>query len=266
MVAALSKSAQAHKDSDEALREELENDRRDLADLWNKALLDYRGSVGTDLQAEYGNVKEIADFASKELDKFQKFRHSKNKVDKLRSFLRDNLECIKRGTQQLATAATLAFPPAAAIGAALTCLITACHGVSRDFDLVVDCFEDMNSFLGRVIIIEKRVPNSKPYHNRLMDVFTAFLSMCGIAKKCIEFGRFKRWASRLKGEDSDLTEARQNMDKALDSLQRATHLAILGKTESLQEMNEELLKNQDHHTKMLEAQRKKAGSLHDRSS
>ncbi|KAL2691555.1 hypothetical protein Neosp_001944 [[Neocosmospora] mangrovei] len=111
MAAALSKSAQTLKDSDEALRKELENDRRDLADLWNEALRDYQNSVGTNLQAKYGDVKEIADFASKEMEKFQNFRHSKNEVDKLRSLLRDNLECIKRGTQQLATAATLAFPP-----------------------------------------------------------------------------------------------------------------------------------------------------------
>lgn len=124
MAAALSKSAQTLKSPDDVLREELKGDRRELVDLWNEALLDYHRSVGINLQAKYGIVKEIADFASKEMEKFRKFRHSKNKVDKLRSLLRDNLECIKRGTQQLATAASTAFPPAAAIGAALTCMIT----------------------------------------------------------------------------------------------------------------------------------------------
>lgn len=124
MAAALSKSAQARNSLNDVLWEELKQDRRDLVDLWKEALLDYQRSVGTNLQAKYGNVKDIAAFGSKEMEKFRKFRHSKNKVDKLRSLFKDNLEFIKRGTQQLATAASTAFPPSAAIGAALTCLIT----------------------------------------------------------------------------------------------------------------------------------------------
>ncbi|RSL71944.1 hypothetical protein CEP54_001048 [Fusarium duplospermum] len=255
MTVASSKSAQTHKGPNDVLQEELEGDGRDLVDLWNEALLDYQRSVGINLQAKYGNVKGIADFASKEMEKFKKFRHSKSKVDKLRSLLRDNLECIKRGTQQLATAATTAFPPAAAIGAALTCMITACHDVSSDFDVVVDFFEDMNSFLGRIVIIEKRVPNSKPYHICLMDVFTAFLSMSGIATKYIVLGRLKKWASRLvKGDDSDLQDAHRRMDKALDRLENATRLAILSNSENLQKMNEELRQNQEHHSRVLEEQ------------
>ncbi|UPK97007.1 hypothetical protein LCI18_007942 [Fusarium solani-melongenae] len=128
--------------------------------------------------------------------------------------------------------------------------------------MVVDFFEDMKSFLARIVIIEKRIPNSKPYHNCLMDVFTAFLSMSGIATKYIDLGRFKKWASTLvKGEDSDLKEARRHMDKTLDRLKEATRDAILRNTENLQErnenlqkMNEELLENQEHHTRVLEEQ------------
>ncbi|KAK7397706.1 hypothetical protein QQX98_012921 [Neonectria punicea] len=250
MAAALSKNAQTLKIPNATLREELENDGRNLVDLWNEALLGYQRSVGINLQAKYGNVKEIADFASKELENFQKFRHSKSKVDKLRSLFRDNLECINRGTRQLAAGASTAFPPAAAIGAALTCMITACRDVSSDFDVIVDFFEDMNSFLGRIVIIEKRVPKSKPYHLCLMDVFTSFLSMSGIATKYIVLGRFKKWASRLvKGEDGDLQEAQRQMDKALDRLEDVTRLAIW-----LQKMSEELQQNQEHHSRVLAEQ------------
>ncbi|KAL2691554.1 hypothetical protein Neosp_001943 [[Neocosmospora] mangrovei] len=79
----------------------------------------------------------------------------------------------------------------------------------------------------------------------------------------------EKWASRLvKGEDSELAEARQHMDEALDYLQRATHLAILGNTEDLQKqneellkMNEELLQNQKDHSKMLKAGKEKLNAI-----
>jgi len=50
----------------------------------------------------------------------------------------------------------------------------------------------MNSFLSRVIILEKRMPSHRAYQNCLMDVFTSFLRMCGFATEYIKLGRFSR--------------------------------------------------------------------------
>lgn len=108
---------------------------RDVADLWSDALRAYKGIVGTDLQPKFANVNEIIAFGTKEMNSFHKFRHNQKKVDKLRSLFMANIGYIETGAQQLVAAATPAFPPAAAIGTALTYMLSACKQVSADYDV-----------------------------------------------------------------------------------------------------------------------------------
>ncbi|EHK16301.1 uncharacterized protein TRIVIDRAFT_112373, partial [Trichoderma virens Gv29-8] len=236
--------------------EDLESDNRDVADLWKQALQQYRGIVGFDLQPKFNNVQAMIDFGTNEMNAFHKFRHNSKKVDKLRSLFAANIDYIEKGAQQLISAAVPAFPPAAAIGTAITYLLSACKQVSADYDVVVVFFDDMNSFLERVVILETRLPSHKAYQNCLMDVFTSFLTLTGYAHKYIELGRFKKWITNLiGGEDSDLGGARKKMDKDLTRLQNATEFAILGNSEELKKMNAELQNNQVAHTRMLEEQK-----------
>ncbi|KAL6901086.1 hypothetical protein GGI43DRAFT_367968 [Trichoderma evansii] len=236
--------------------EDIEKDNRDVADLWKDALKQYKGIVGFDLQPKFNNVQAMIDFGTGEMNAFHKFRHNSKKVDKLRSLFATNIDFIEKGAQQLISAATPAFPPAAAIGTAITYLLSACKQVSADYDVVVVFFEDMNSFLERVTILETRLPSHKAYQNCLMDVFTSFLTLTGYAHKYIELGRFKKWITNLiGGEDGDLSGARKKMDKDLTRLQNATEFAILGNSEELKKMNGELQTNQVEHTRMLEEQK-----------
>ncbi|GFP58593.1 hypothetical protein TASIC1_0010040400 [Trichoderma asperellum] len=236
--------------------EDIEKDNRDVADLWKEALKQYKGIVGFDLQPKFNNVQAMIDFGTGEMNAFHKFRHNSKKVDKLRSLFAANIDYIEKGAQQLISAATPAFPPAAAIGTAITYLLSACKQVSADYDVVVVFFEDMNSFLERVTILETRLPSHKAYQNCLMDVFTSFLTLTGYAHKYIELGRFKKWITNLiGGEDGDLSGARKKMDKDLTRLQNATEFAILGNSEELKKMNGELQVNQVEHTRMLEEQK-----------
>ncbi|KAI5461781.1 hypothetical protein BGZ63DRAFT_386632 [Mariannaea sp. PMI_226] len=245
-------------------REELESDKRDVADLWKDALKAYKGIVGFDLEKKFENVDAMISQGTKEMNNFHKFRHNEKKVDKLRSLFAANLDYLEQGTQQLLAAATPAFPPAAAIGTAVTYMLTACRQVSADYDVVVVFFEDMNSFLQRITILETRLPKYKAYENCLMDVFTSFLTMCGYAHKYIELGRFKKWISNLlSGEDSDLSDARKNMDVKLARLQNATEFAILSNTEELQKMSRELHVNQESHQAMLQEQMELMGNIRD---
>lgn len=246
------------------LADDLKSDTRDVADLWKEALKSYKGIVGFDLEQKFTNVDAMIAQGTKEMNNFHKFRHNEKKVDKLRTLFSTNLEYLEKGAQQLVSAATPAFPPAAAIGTAVTYMLTACRQVSADYDVVVVFFEDMNSFLQRIVILETRLPKYKAYENCLMDVFTSFLSMCGFAHKYIELGRFKKWISNLlEGEDSELGGARKNMDLKLSRLQSATEFAILGNTEELQSMTRELQANQKSHIAMLEQQMEVMGSIRD---
>ncbi|KAL6864636.1 hypothetical protein J3F83DRAFT_742527 [Trichoderma novae-zelandiae] len=241
---------------EKAVPEDLENDTRNVADLWKQALQQYKGIVGFDLQPKFNNVQAMIEFGTNEMNSFHKFRHNSKKVDKLRSLFAANIDYIDKGAQQLISAAVPAFPPAAAIGTAITYLLSACRQVSADYDVVVVFFDDMNSFLERVVILETRLPSHKAYQNCLMDVFTSFLTLTGYAHKYIELGRFKKWITNLiEGEDSDLGGARKKMDKDLARLQNATEFAILGNSEELKKMSAELHINQTAHTQMLEEQK-----------
>ena len=113
----------------QTIKKELDSDNRDVADLWTDALRKYKGIVGEDLQLKFTSVDAMISFGTQEMNSFHKFRHNEKKVDKLRSLFASNLDYIQKGAQQLIAAATPAFPPAAAIGTALTYMLSvgACH-------------------------------------------------------------------------------------------------------------------------------------------
>ncbi|KAI9682769.1 MAG: hypothetical protein M1822_006259 [Bathelium mastoideum] len=248
-------ASQTSKIDPNAVKQRLDGDKRDIAEMWNDALKSYRGILGVQLERQFADTRQMIDFGTEQMNNFHKFRHNEKKVDKLRSLFAANLGYIQAGANQLVAAATPAFPPAAAIGTALTYMLKACKQVSADYDVVTSFFEDMNSFLQRITILETRLPKYQAYRNCLMDVFTSLLKMCGYATKYIELGRFKKWVlNMVRGEDSELGGARKSMDKSLDRLQSATEYAILGNTEELQKMNGELHENQEAQTRMLQAQ------------
>ena len=248
-------ASQTAKIDTNAVKQRLDGDKRDISEMWNDALKTYRGILGVQLEQQFTDTQQMIDFGTEQMNNFHKFRHNEKKVDKLRSLFATNLGYIQAGANQLVAAATPAFPPAAAIGTALTYMLKACKQVSADYDVVTSFFEDMNSFLQRITILETRLPKYQAYRNCLMDVFTSFLNMCGYATKYIELGRFKKWAlNMIRGEDSELGGARKNMDNSLDRLQSATEYAILGNTEELQKMNGELHENQEAQTRMLQEQ------------
>lgn len=172
------------------LEAKLKSDTRDVSDLWKDALKAYKGIVGFDLERKFDSVDSLIAFSTDQMNNFHSFRHDKKKVDKLRTLFADNIELIETGAQQLISAATPAFPPAAAIGTALGFLLQACRQQRADYDVVTVFFEDMQGFLTRITILETRLPKYKAYQNCLMEVFTSFLTMCGFAHKYIELGRF----------------------------------------------------------------------------
>ncbi|KAF5679594.1 hypothetical protein FHETE_759 [Fusarium heterosporum] len=246
------------------LEKKLKDDDRDVVDLWKEALKSYQSIVGFDLGRKFDNSQSMLDFGTDQMNNFHKFRHDKGKVDRLRSLFTANLDLIEQGSNQIIAAAAPAFPPAAAIGTALTYLLQACRSVSADYDIIIVFFEDMNSFLTRITILETRLPQQKAYQNCLMEVFTSFLTLCGFAHKYIELGRFKKWISNLfQGDDGDLGGARAGLNKQLEHLQQATEFAILGNTEETLAMASQLDENQKSHAEMLERVGRTIDTIHE---
>lgn len=100
---------------------------RNVADIWNDAIRQYQGIGGKDLKAGYAEFKSLdamIDFGCKEMEAFHGFRYDGSKVSKLRGLFRDSMNLIEGGMQQVVAAATPAFPPAAAVGTALTYMLS----------------------------------------------------------------------------------------------------------------------------------------------
>ena len=110
----------------QTIKKELASDSRDVADLWNDALKKYKNIVGDDLRPKFTSVEAMIQFGTQEMNAFHQFRHNQKKVDKLRGLFMANLDYIQKGANQLIAAATPAFPPAAAIGTALTYMLSVC--------------------------------------------------------------------------------------------------------------------------------------------
>lgn len=62
--------------------------------------------------------------------------------------------------------------------------------MSADYDVVTTFFVDLNLFLRRMTILEKRLPKYGALRQSLFDVFASLLTMCGFATKYIELKRF----------------------------------------------------------------------------
>lgn len=100
---------------------------RDVVDIWSDAIRQYQGIGGKDLKAGYDQFKSLdamIDFGCKEMEGFHAFRYDGTKVTKLRGLFKDGIWLIEAGMQQVVAAATPAFPPAAAVGTALTYMLT----------------------------------------------------------------------------------------------------------------------------------------------
>lgn len=107
-----------------AIKLELEHDRRDVKDLWNDALRAYKGILGQELIPTYPNVDAMIKSGIDQMNSFHKWRHNDSKVDKLRSLFMANIGHVETATQKLIAAAEPAFPPAAAIGTAITFILS----------------------------------------------------------------------------------------------------------------------------------------------
>lgn len=186
-----------------AIKADLDADSRDISVIWNDALINYNKSQSKDKKTAgvaltrptHKDAQAMKEWGISEMQKFSFFRRGDPNTERLRTIFMQNIDYIQTGSTQLLSAVSTAFPPALAIGTAMTFVLTAFKSVTKDYDAVANFFEEMNSFLQRVSIIEKRVPQKKAYQNALMDVFASLLSLCAIARSYILRGKLRTSSS-----------------------------------------------------------------------
>ena len=82
-----------------------------------------------------------------------------------------------------------AFPPAEAVFAAVGYLISVVNSVSADYDRVTELFEDLDSYLNRLKVLEGNIPNIPELKVVLTEVFTSVLVLCAISTKYVRTNR-----------------------------------------------------------------------------
>lgn len=207
----------------------------DIGILWQDALNKYaKESDGTDLRSldsSRWNMNVILAEQDRQVTLFTEFRHNKGKLDKLRSLVARNSAMIQSVAGSVVNAASTAFPPGAALLTAFNYVMNASKAVSEDYDMIVTFFDIMHSFLDRVSMLENRVPKEAPFQKFLINVFTALLTLCAIARKCRKKGRLSKWAKALiDGTDPKLKGAYESLHTHLQRFESATMIATLKQT------------------------------------
>jgi hypothetical protein len=150
-------------------------------------------------------------------------------VKKMRRLIVENSTYILKGAELLANSASAAFPPSSAILTALTWVMKASGGVSKDYDQIQAFVEELNEFLQRLSMIEKTVPKSTGYRLHLMNVFVVIMKILGLATKATKEGRLKRFGKTILrgGGDDASAGAYSSLVTAFARLESATNFANL---------------------------------------
>lgn len=213
----------------------------DIGILWQEALVKYHDECGTDLQAmplSRRNLAHIKAEQDRQLLIFSEYRHNKGKLDKLRSLISTNSDIVVSVATHIATTASSAFPPSAALLTAFNYVMSASRTVSEDYDMIVSFFDIMNSFLERISLLESRRPSEQQFSRFLVNVFSAMLTLSAIARKCRMKGRLRKWAKALiDGSDPNLKGA---FDELHMHLQRFESVAMLTTLKHTLESGEKL--------------------------
>ena len=90
--------------------------RPDVGAIWEAAVSKYRSQTKTDVVASSTwSVSSILREQERQLQMFNQYRHDTGKLDRLRSFLSRNSQIVQSLAEQVATAASSAFPPSTII-------------------------------------------------------------------------------------------------------------------------------------------------------
>jgi hypothetical protein len=220
----------------------------DLAQLWQKAFIDYNAAVGEKakkrecqlntkglgLAPNLDSVRSSVDETSKA---FNKWRHDGGSLDKVRSIIGDNLGYAQAIGDQIIDSATAAFPPAGAIWTVATYAIKACQSMSRDYNQLVALIGETGNFLKTLQIIEEKVPGCKIYKECVTDALTALMIVFAIQTRFMYEGRALQFWHQLKGGDDDGPDkAYANVTAAIDRLSRANGLMAVRNTEDIKNL------------------------------
>ncbi|KAL5115644.1 hypothetical protein ACEQ8H_006443 [Pleosporales sp. CAS-2024a] len=220
--------------------------KSDVATLWEEALDDYKKDTNTDIRDHLTSPHNIESIKAKllqrsqerQLEAFTDFRHDKGRLDRFRTMINTNADIVQGLSNNISSAASLAFPPSSVILTAFTLVLTASKRVSDDYDLIEGFFQMMHSFLRRLSLLENKIPPERHFQIFLIKVFSSLLKLNAIAQSYRKEKRFAKWAKALvevDGKDPNLKGAYDSLRNNLEELESAMIIQTLRNTIEISE-------------------------------
>ncbi|EED17209.1 tankyrase, putative [Talaromyces stipitatus ATCC 10500] len=195
----------------------------DINVIWQAAIDRYEQNSMT--KVDFLSATSVDDIVNALQDKgtvFRNFRHSGSKFDKFRTLVTNIMNRIN-----------IASPPSAAIFVAIRYVMSAVVSVSADYDKIIEFFEDLDSYLSRLKVLEVDIDMSTlpELKSVLIEVLVSVLDLCGISAKHIRMKRI--------GEDEELASAYARFHRAIDREEGVVRNATLVAVNRLQKLSVE---------------------------
>ncbi|KLU88296.1 hypothetical protein MAPG_07283 [Magnaporthiopsis poae ATCC 64411] len=201
----------------------------DTSKIWKAAIDQYEKIAGVRM-ATLNGVNTIEDILKEVRTSERMFlsrRHSGSRSDRLRTLLSQNIRSIQQLLEITVQASKAAFPPSEAIFAAIKYLITTANAVSSDYDKVASLFEDLQSYLVRLKVLEGKVPPFPELIAVITEILTSVLVVLGVFTECIQTKRIvKTLRSLVSGEDVELRTALDRFHKLVEREEGVVRNAI----------------------------------------
>ncbi|EIM82246.1 uncharacterized protein STEHIDRAFT_160801 [Stereum hirsutum FP-91666 SS1] len=140
------------------------------------------------------------------------FEDSRVKRKCLIDALRPVVEVVQLMAEVAGEGASLTFAPGKTIFVAIRILLKASNKVRHSYDSVIDIFESLGSFLGRLTLCLE--PNiSSPMKEVIIKILARLLSILGVATRLIRETRAVTYFKTLIGKNSEVQAALEKLEK-----------------------------------------------------
>ncbi|EIM89337.1 uncharacterized protein STEHIDRAFT_109549 [Stereum hirsutum FP-91666 SS1] len=200
----------------------------DFSDIWNEAVDKHKSETKSDSLPldSLGTTNSVEAILTAIAGNRKDFEDSRAKGKSLRDVLKPVVKVVQLMAEVAGEGANLAFSPGKTIFVAIGVLLKASDGVSKCYDSVIDIFESLESFLGRLTTyLEHDI--SCLMKEVIVKILAHLLSILGVATRLIRERRAVTYLKTLIGKNSEVQVAMEKLDKLTAQEGRAVATATL---------------------------------------
>ncbi|KAH9988615.1 hypothetical protein BJV77DRAFT_732211 [Russula vinacea] len=159
------------------------------------------------------------------------FSQSQDGDDALTKWVTPTVNVLYAFSATLGQGVGLAFPPANAIFAGIGVLLLAAKDASSSKDKLIDLFNRIERFLGRLEVYTSIIPTTA-MTDIIVEIMVEVLTILGIATKEVKGGGLKKYLKKVMG-NTDIEDSLARLDKLTQEEARMASAELLKMTHSV---------------------------------